>query len=315
MAAYQNYEDLQRVLEAKMQAQGKSVALQQLHMILVRMLKGEFAMRLHMWRAAAWHARGAVQGQQGQRVQQLQHDLQLARAQVVRSGLRILMLQAERLNKIVMVHTVQALRLNFMQSVQRRDLAEREAVAATKMAQFTTASLAMQARLGARLQEHSDKVAFGVLARMLRNARQREHPATMDACIARWVRNMASVAPKVTQMQRDALTAAGFQLLGQVLQSSSQQAYMGSVLAWYFRMRNESAVQVHKHSAIQGVQFAHSQGMRVLRNVFKLMLRGEVGLRMFIWRRNIAQEKDAKYREIRIKYEAQSRHFSQLFRR
>ena len=36
---------------------------------------------------------------------------------------------------------------------------------------------------------------------------------------------------------------------------------------------------------------------------------------MFLWRKNIANEKDAKYREIRIKYEAQSRHFSQLFRR
>merc|ERR1711970_981062 len=106
---------------------------------------------------------------------------------------------------------------------------------------------------------------------------------------------------------------AGLQLMRNSLYHLDQKCWRGAVLEWFYSMRESRRKMHNKQSAISGIEFAHKMGFRALKNVFKLILRGEVGLRMFIWRRNISNEKDARYREIRVKYEAQSRHFSQLF--
>ena len=56
------------------------------------------------------------------------------------------------------------------------------------MARFTTASLAMQARLEERLHNHSQQTAFGVLSRFLRQDQQASQKASPELVVATWAR-------------------------------------------------------------------------------------------------------------------------------
>jgi len=318
MAAMEEFQRIQAELEAKMRSQGQSAGLKQLQLIMMRMVKGEVGMRLHIWRMAVKEA-NANSGDMVRLEAELQATkmqlemLQAGQGTRLQVGLKIMVLQAERMRKTAMLRAAHTMRINFFRANQSIG----EAAITAKMARFTTASLAMQARLEERLHNHSQQTAFGVLSRFLRQDQQASQKASPELVVATWARQagIGGAGGKLAMLAAQSDMNSGLRLMQNFLKHGIRDSHMKVVITWNYAMRTDRNLLKNRMSAVEGVQFAHAQGMKTLRNLFKLMLRGEVGLRMFLWRKNIANEKDAKYREIRIKYEAQSRHFSQLFRR
>jgi hypothetical protein len=231
------------------------------------------------------------------------------------AGMQIMMMLHAQRSKTAVVQAVQAFRLNFYQERQRAEMAAYEKLSSHKMAQFTASALALQARLEQRLNHHSWKQAFTVLIRML----DRLNKAPLLYARQTWRYNMVSSMrdrPPTTAPRGDYVIRGMQRMrhsLGHVIMSPV--AIKGVLLTWYWQMLSATKLTLQKRSAIEGIDFAHSRGMKTLSGFFKQMLRSNVSNCVFVWRRNVSLEKDAKYRDIRIKYEAQSRHFSQLFKR
>lgn len=318
-------EDMRSALEARMRDTSHSAGLRILRQVLARMVKGEIGLRLEIFRTAAKDALHAEEinnlldqenqvsmdaYEQQKALERLEAELKRQELNRFSAGLRIMLMLAMQKVQTMVVSAVTVFRLNFYQEKQRNEMEAYEYMSSSKMAEFTASALALQARLEQRLNTHSWKQAFAVLTRVLK--RQKED--RLKAVRQGWRYNMAS---DMTQKARGDSLLRGIQRLRLALHHIMVPATLkkAMVLNWYYLMREANKARFMKTSAIQGIESSNSTGMNVLKNFFRHMLKNAVSRAMSSWRRNIGLEKDEKYREIRIKYEAQSRHFSQLFKR
>jgi len=193
-----------------------------------------------------------------------------------------------------------------------QQLEESEAAAGEKLSQFTAAALAMQARLDRKLQQHAMKMGMRVLLRLSRRAAL----AAPGAVYRQWRRNAI----------RDSSTNAAVQIgvlrrLRLLMSAANTNRRLTSLHFWSWYMASinadyKSQLGFYSESFQEkAAKVSGSAAMKTLRRIVVEIMKGELGLRLFLWRRNIQLDVEKKYAEMMAKYEAQSRHFSTLFRK